>query len=214
MTEIVDILLSPAERTRLGKLEQTIERGMRTFVEVGQALAEIRDGLLYRDSHDRFEDYCRERWDFNDRRARQLIEAAEITKILAVAPESPAPKNDAQARELAPLREDPDKLRAAWQEAVEAHDGKPTAQAVHEVVQRYREPQPQDPRNGGTPGPRKAQQQAKMLDGIARKAQHILAIVPHLDMQTIPLLPEEERTEWKQQLSEARTALSRVIAAL
>lgn len=40
--------LTTTETERLTDLETTIERGLKTFVEVGQALMEIRDGRLYR----------------------------------------------------------------------------------------------------------------------------------------------------------------------
>ena len=40
--------LSAVETGRLAALEQTIERGLQTFVEVGTALLEIRDSRLYR----------------------------------------------------------------------------------------------------------------------------------------------------------------------
>lgn len=78
-----------------------------TFVEVGEALLRIRDGRLYRDSYATFEDYCRDRWGFGERRGRQLIEAAEVGTIVPV-------KNEGQARELAPLRDDPNAMREPY----------------------------------------------------------------------------------------------------
>jgi len=138
-TETVVLELTTTEAERLSALEATIDRGMRTFVEVGHALAEIRDARLYRDAHDRFEDYCQERWGFVASRARQLIAAAEVVSLASVT--DVTPESEAVARELAPLREEPDKLRAAWQEAVDNHDGKPTAKAVQQIVQQYREPE-------------------------------------------------------------------------
>ena len=61
--------LIPLEAEKLARHEQVIERGLATFVEVGEALSEIRDARLYRESHTTFEAYCRERWGFTDRRA-------------------------------------------------------------------------------------------------------------------------------------------------
>ena len=69
--------------TRLRLLEQVIERGLTTFVEVGNALLEIRDSRLYKDSFSTFEDYCRERWGMSRPRAYPLIEAAEIMSNLS-----------------------------------------------------------------------------------------------------------------------------------
>jgi hypothetical protein len=48
---------------KLAELERVMERGLQTFVEVGKALADIRDGELYRgQGYATFEDYCQQRW--------------------------------------------------------------------------------------------------------------------------------------------------------
>lgn len=127
--------------TRLEKLEERIERGLKTFVEVGEALLEIRDSRLYRErGYDRFEDYCRERWGFVASRARQLISAAEVAQSVTTVT-LPPPVNEAQARELVPLRDDPETMRQAWQDANEATGGKPTAAAVRNAVKAITSPQ-------------------------------------------------------------------------
>jgi hypothetical protein len=104
--------LSPAERCRLAELEQVVDAGMQTFVDVGLALLEIRDGRLYRQTHGTFESYCTARWGFTDRRGRQLIAAAEIGTMVPVA-------NERQARELVPLLDRPDEVAAALRDADE-----------------------------------------------------------------------------------------------
>ena len=48
--------------------EQIIERGLGTFVEVGQALVRIRNGRLYRADFPTFETYCESRWSMSRRR--------------------------------------------------------------------------------------------------------------------------------------------------
>lgn len=121
------------ERERLAELESVVERGLTTFVEVGLALMEIRDERLYRESHGTFDDYCRGRWGFVDSRARQLIRAAETVTTVTVAGLSP-PANEAQARELAPLLDQPEALREAWVEVTESHS-QPTARGIRETVQ-------------------------------------------------------------------------------
>ena len=50
--------MAPLQVRRLAELELVIERGLKTFVEVGAALLGIRDGRLYRETHATFEDYC------------------------------------------------------------------------------------------------------------------------------------------------------------
>jgi hypothetical protein len=57
--------LTPAEIENLNELEAVAQHGLETYVEVGNALAEIRDRHLYRDSHPSFETYARERWGVN-----------------------------------------------------------------------------------------------------------------------------------------------------
>lgn len=124
-------ILPSAEAAELAACEQVIERGLKTFAEVGTALLKIRDDRLYRASHGTFEDYCRERWQLSARHANRTIEAARVAEILG--PIGPSPANEAQARELAPLLGDPDRLRDTWRRAVESSGGKPTAADVAEA---------------------------------------------------------------------------------
>lgn len=86
----------------LAECEETIARGVRGYVEAGEALRTIRDARLYRETHGTFEDYCRERWGWERRRAYQLIEAADVVQNIAQLG-APIPANDAQARELVGL---------------------------------------------------------------------------------------------------------------
>jgi hypothetical protein len=71
-------VLSRPEHKRLHSLEQTVAQGLETFLEVGLALAAIRDERLYRERHARFADYLRERWQLSRGRAYQLIDAARV----------------------------------------------------------------------------------------------------------------------------------------
>ena len=125
----------------LEECEAVIERGLATFIEVGQALLEIRDSRLYRESHGTFESYCLDRWGFTPQHGGRLIAAAEVAGILE--PIGSSPPNEAVARELAPLKNDPDAMREALAEASE--DGPPTAAKVREAVQRKKvsEPKPE-----------------------------------------------------------------------
>ena len=128
--------LTAAETDRLVELEQAVDRGLQTFVEVGQALAEIRERKLYRASHDTFERYCRERWGFTRQRALQFINAAAVTTVVVKAG-LPAPTNEAQARELVPLRKRPDELETAWRDTLivaTAAGRSPWAQLVRQNV--------------------------------------------------------------------------------
>src|ERR1044072_7340977 len=75
--------LSPSERTEMNRCEETIAKGWHTFVEVGKALAIIRDHRLYRTEHSTFEDYCRLRWQFGRAYAYRLITAAEVVAYVS-----------------------------------------------------------------------------------------------------------------------------------
>ena len=109
------VALTPGEKRHLGALEKRIERGMSVFREVGEALAEIRDGRLYRETHATFDQYVRERWQFDRQRAYQLIGAAEVAR--AIPADLPQPMNEAQVRELVPLvRENPSAVAEIWRQ--------------------------------------------------------------------------------------------------
>lgn len=95
-------VMTLVEAERLDRCENIITRGLKTFIEFGNALSEIRDKQLYRASHGTFEQYCRERWGWTSSRARQLIGAAEtVTNVTAIG--GNAPETESQARELAGL---------------------------------------------------------------------------------------------------------------
>ena len=123
--------LSTDEANRKLELERVIESGLQTFHDVGNALLEIRESRLYRDSHGTFEDYCKERWGFVASRARQLIGAAEvINNLQSVTNVTPA--NEGQARALAKF--DPD-LQPAVMKVADAFSkatGKPVTAGMLE----------------------------------------------------------------------------------
>lgn len=68
------------ESRRLIELERIIEQGKLTFIEVGNALAEIKESRLYRCDYSTFEDYCKSRWNFTRQHAYRLIECAPIAE--------------------------------------------------------------------------------------------------------------------------------------
>lgn len=130
--------LDRAERDELLRQEAKIQAAAQTFVDAGQALVVIRDRRLYRETHATFEDYCRQRWGFNRSRASQLIGAHELSTIVDTAGMAPL-RNEAQARELIPLRDEPKAVCDALAEARQQHGPQPTAAQIREVV---RPPEP------------------------------------------------------------------------
>lgn len=133
--------LNPAAQVALVSCEQRIERGLKTFIDVGQALAEIRDSRLYKGTHDTFEAYCRERWNMTPQYANRLVLAADVVTSMETIGSTPAPTNEGQARALAAV---PAPERAdVWREAVESTGGKPTAKAVADIAKaRTETPEP------------------------------------------------------------------------
>lgn len=122
----------PPQATHLEQLEHVIHQGLATFVEVGNALMNIRDLRLYRANFKTFEDYCNTRWGLSRRRSDELISAAGVVGNLSGMPLIPA--NERQANPLTRL--EPEQQCEAWQRAVEtAPDGKITAAHVERVAQ-------------------------------------------------------------------------------
>ena len=130
---IMETSLSDIEAQELAQRETIIERGLKSFVEVGTALLDIRDKRLYRNGYGTFEDYCKERWGFTDERARLLMRSSEVLKQLTPTIVGVLPINEAQARPLTSLT--PDEQISAWQRVIDtAPDGKITAAHVQDVV--------------------------------------------------------------------------------
>lgn len=125
-------LITVDERGKLYQCEEIIERGLNTFVDVGNALLEIRDSKLYREEYPTFEDYCQTRWKMERRQAYRLIDASTVVNNVSNWTQI-TPTNEAQARPLTAL--EPEKQSIAWQRAVEtAPETGITAKHVQSVV--------------------------------------------------------------------------------
>jgi protein gp37 len=130
--------LSITEQARLIELERIIDRGQAAFVEVGNALLEIRKDRLYRIEFDTFEDYCRERWEMARRTAYQLMSGAEVFENVRNCAQS-NPTHESQMRPLTQL--EPEEQRSVWQRAQgTAPDGKITAAHVKAVIEHVPKP--------------------------------------------------------------------------
>jgi len=121
-------VLTFSEVQRLDELEQVVETGLTVFVQVGNALLEIRDSRLYRQQFQTFEAYCRERWGMVQRHANRLIAAAETVGILG--PMGPTPTTERQARPLTRL--EPEVQREVWQAVT---DTTPADQMTAKIVE-------------------------------------------------------------------------------
>lgn len=126
--------LSVFERRDLNRLETIVELGRQTFIEVGIALAEIRDSRLYRETHSTFEAYCRDRWQWSRPRVYQFIQSAEAAGNLSTTVDIPAPTSERQIRPLTRLGKE--KAREAWCRAHEIaeEEGKPVTGKIVEIA--------------------------------------------------------------------------------
>ena len=109
---------------------------------IGWNLERIRDGRKYRAAgYATFEAYCAGRWHKSRHWGYQMIAAAQVEQLSATADNGPAalaPTSEWQVRPLTPLRDDPEVMRAAWDNAVDEAGGQPTAEQVADVVHQLR----------------------------------------------------------------------------
>ena len=148
MAKTAIVPLNSLENSRLRVCEATIQQHVGKFVEVGNALSEIRDGQLYRETHKTFESYVQGRWDFQKRHAYRLIDAAAVVKTITVQSSvqnvsnlDTKPLSEAVIRPLTQLP--PEQQSDAYQAALERaeNQGKPvTAAIVEEVVAEIKSP--------------------------------------------------------------------------
>ena len=110
----METALTVVEATELKQHESVIDRGLKTFAEVGNALLAIRDGRLYRQSHGTFEEYCKERWGMSRPRAYQLIDSAAVIENLSTMVDKPTTERQARPLTKLPPADQPE----AWERAV------------------------------------------------------------------------------------------------
>lgn len=117
----------------LKRLESVIDSGLKTFLEVGSALKEIRDRCLFAGTHKTFEKYVSDRFGMERSHAYRLIDASETNA--RIPQQSPvAPRTESQFRVLKDVPEEqiPMVLDAV---AVECVDRKPTAKDYQKAVE-------------------------------------------------------------------------------
>jgi len=93
--------LSEKESKRYSACKQQIAEGMQTVFDTGLALKEIRDGKLYREEFETFQDFCQTAYQIGRAHAYRLIESAEVK----ISPIGDKINNEAQARAIAKVPE-------------------------------------------------------------------------------------------------------------
>lgn len=125
--------LSPQERLRKNQLEAKVKIHLRSFWEAGEALFEIQQSRLYRDEYPTFEAYCNDKWDFSDRRARQLIFASNVINEIDPTGTMVPVVTERAIREFTPLQ--PNEYQPTWEQVLkEADGGRITASLIKRVV--------------------------------------------------------------------------------
>ena len=128
--------LSVAQESRLKSLEQVIETGLAALTSVGDALADIRDGRMYRATHSTFEAYCKDRWQIGRSQAYRMIDHSLVIDAIGESAGDLSPHGDISekaARDIKPhLAEVTEKIR----EKVAA--GSDPVQTTYEVIEAKR----------------------------------------------------------------------------
>jgi hypothetical protein len=104
------------------------------FVEVGLALARIRDDRLYRAEFPTFEAYCQTKWHCGRSYVYHLISAAQLFTQVFADGKAPKPSHESQLRPLVGLSSE--QVQLAWGRAAQnAGNGRITARLVKTAVQ-------------------------------------------------------------------------------
>ena len=136
--EVLPSKLSKDEVEELERCETVIRKGWGTFLDVGRALATIRDKGLFKGKYDTFDLYWKKELGVSRSYAYSLIESAAVNdQMSAIADIGVKPLNEAQLRELIPVKED--RRIDAWKRAVELAGDKPiTAKIVRKAAEKFR----------------------------------------------------------------------------
>lgn len=133
-------MTAKVKSARLYQLKATISSGLKSTVDVAEALHEIYEAKLYLEETETFEAFCAKNWDIAKSQAYRLVSFAALRKGLAHSPtgESGLPTNERQTRPLIELADEAERADV-WREAVEsAPGGRVTGKHVENVVERRR----------------------------------------------------------------------------
>jgi len=131
------------QTSSLQELECRIEVGLKTFIDVGNCLLEIRDRRLYQEKgYTRFDDYCQEQWGWGKAHVYRQIEAAKTIEIIGKrSPIGDTPQTESQVRELTPLvKHDEQEAVETWRELREQHGDNITAEIIRDTVREKLKP--------------------------------------------------------------------------
>lgn len=120
----------------LDEYEDIIRKGFDTFIDVGLALACIRDARLYAPKYGSFREYCEQTWEIGRARAYQLIDAAQIAEEMSKKLDTPL---DREAHAAALAKVAPEKRVEVIRKARAA--GNVTAKAIAAIADATPQPE-------------------------------------------------------------------------
>jgi hypothetical protein len=105
-----------------------IRKGLTDFINVGEALARVRDLKLYRKDYKTFEEYVEKRWGFKRAYASRLINTAGVGKFLLSLDGVTEPTHESQLRPLIGLEHE--KAKEIWELPTEKAKGVAITEAL------------------------------------------------------------------------------------
>lgn len=163
----VNLNSEPADDAQeFGRLDAVVQRDLRSLVEVGLALGEIRQRALWKaGGYSSWTAYCAKAGGLTRIHANRLIRGAKTARYISqVKPNgftlgATTPRSEGQVRPLGVLKTNGERA-AAWIKSVEIAGGQPTERVVQSVVDEIRNP-------NGKLGP-KTSWKDRLFDFIAR----------------------------------------------
>jgi hypothetical protein len=126
MSEVITL----KESSRLIELEKVVTTGLQSWIEVGEALIEIRDSRLYRVEAKTFGEYIQGRFKMSHRHANRLMTGAPIARENGPM----GPFSERAVREIAKV--EPSKRQEVFEKATATASGHvPTAREIKQVVE-------------------------------------------------------------------------------
>jgi len=128
-----------SEDTREFKyLDRIVRKGVKAVFEMGKALTKIKEGNLWQTQYPSWEKYCESVVGHSRSYVHRII---KVTPIAGVVEEITLPNgnkisplSEAQLRPMVRIKNDPERIREVWRNAVEIADGQPTAEQVEAAV--------------------------------------------------------------------------------
>jgi hypothetical protein len=123
--------MKPA-RARYEQLKEVIKNGKETFIEVGMALAEIKQGHLYLHEYGTWAEFCKVEYGFTPQHANRLASAAKAVKSLEENKKSESP-GSLSLNAMRALQAVPTEKREQVLQAVVASGKRVTAKNIKEA---------------------------------------------------------------------------------